>query len=241
MAEFGVSQCARPRRLRVRSMMSVVDVPFTVVGLTRCVCCLLRAAGHRISPGRDHPPRTRPARRPRPDLARRLRHDRADRPRDPTPAGHGHRTANTTDPRHRVPAGLVNLAPTPPSPSPSAPLPRTPRTHTMTTCISPRSPTAVGGSTLGYRRLFPDCRDRGRLGPVPGPRLRRPVSAHHAGHARPHLARRGRRDRPESPGSGLIPVTLGGVKRLLPRLITWAPRRVVTWAWSLGYLARSAE
>jgi hypothetical protein len=34
------------------------------------------------------------------------------------------------------------------------------------------------------------------------------------------------------PGSGLIPVTLGEVKRLLAHLITTVPQRVVTWVWS---------
>jgi hypothetical protein len=51
--------------------------------------------------------------------------------------------SNATGPRPRVPPGLVRLAPTPPGPRPPAPPPHTPRTHSMTICISPRSPTAV--------------------------------------------------------------------------------------------------
>jgi hypothetical protein len=46
------------------------------------------------------------------------------------------------------------------------------------------------------------------------------------------LPRRDRRDRPKSTGSGLIPVTLGEVKRLLAHLITTLPERVATWTWS---------
>ena len=37
---------------------------------------------------------------------------------------------------------------------------------------------------------------------------------------------------PKSPGSGLIPVTLGEVRRLLAHLITTAPSRTAAWAWS---------
>ena len=50
--------------------------------------------------------------------------------------------------------------------------------------------------------------------------------------ARPHLPRRHRRDRPKSPGSDLIPLTLGEAKRLLAHLITTIPTRAMTWAWS---------
>ena len=39
-------------------------------------------------------------------------------------------------------------------------------------------------------------------------------------------------DRPKSPGSGLIPVTLGEIRRLLAHLITSAPCRAAAWAWS---------
>ena len=39
-------------------------------------------------------------------------------------------------------------------------------------------------------------------------------------------------DRPKSPGSGLIPVTLGEVRRLLAHLITHVPARTAAWAWS---------
>jgi hypothetical protein len=34
------------------------------------------------------------------------------------------------------------------------------------------------------------------------------------------------------PGSGLIPITLGEVRRLLAHLITTHPGRAATWAWS---------
>src|ERR1039457_4338444 len=44
--------------------------------------------------------------------------------------------------------------------------------------------------------------------------------------------RRHRRERPKSPGSGLIPVTLAEVRRLLAHLITATPRRTAAWAWS---------
>src|SRR5690606_41366899 len=66
----------------------------------------------------------------------------------------------------------------------------------------------------------------------PSPPLRRLVPTHHPGHARPYLPRRDRRDRPKSTGSGLIPITLGEVKRLLAHLITTIPGRVTTWTWS---------
>jgi hypothetical protein len=39
-------------------------------------------------------------------------------------------------------------------------------------------------------------------------------------------------DRPKRAGSGLIPVTLGEVKRLLAHLITAPVDRMATWAWS---------
>jgi hypothetical protein len=39
-------------------------------------------------------------------------------------------------------------------------------------------------------------------------------------------------DRPKSPGGGLIPVTLGEVRRLLAHLITAIPGCCVVWAWS---------
>jgi SRSO17 transposase len=47
------------------------------------------------------------------------------------------------EPGQRIPSGLVKLATTPPGPSPLAPLPHTPRNHSMTTRISPRSLAAV--------------------------------------------------------------------------------------------------
>src|ERR1700750_1635987 len=72
--------------------------------------------------------------------------------------------------------------------------------------------------------MLPDRQDRDRPGPVPGPPLRRLVPAHHAGHAGARLPVRHRGDRPKSPGSGLIPVTLGEVRRLLAHLINTDPR-----------------
>ena len=56
--------------------------------------------------------------------------------------------------------------------------------------------------------------------------------AHHAGHAGARLPVRHGSDRPKSPGSGLIPVTLGEVRRLLAHLITTLPCRYAPWAWS---------
>ncbi len=41
-----------------------------------------------------------------------------------------------------------------------------------------------------------------------------------------------RRERPKSPGSSLVPVTLAEVRRLLAHLITTTPARAATWAWS---------
>ncbi|HTR94333.1 MAG TPA: hypothetical protein VMI73_21565 [Trebonia sp.] len=37
---------------------------------------------------------------------------------------------------------------------------------------------------------------------------------------------------PKSPGSGLIPVTLGEVRRLLAHLTTQIPSRAAGWVWS---------
>src|SRR5438067_11282531 len=74
--------------------------------------------------------------------------------------------------------------------------------------------------------------DRDRAGPVPGPPLRRLVPAHHLGHAGARVPVRHRGNRPKSPGSGLIPVTLGEVRRLLAHLITTTPSRTAAWAWS---------
>jgi len=39
-------------------------------------------------------------------------------------------------------------------------------------------------------------------------------------------------DRTSDPASGLIPVTLGEVRRLLAHPITTAPARAIVWAWS---------
>src|ERR1700730_14588937 len=80
--------------------------------------------------------------------------------------------------------------------------------------------------------MLPEREDRDRPGPVPGPPLRRLVPAHHPGHAGPRLPVRHGGDRPKSPGSGLIPVTLGEVRRLLAHLITTIPSRAAIRAWS---------
>ncbi|MBE1463800.1 hypothetical protein H4W33_002812 [Kibdelosporangium phytohabitans] len=90
----------------------------------------------------------------------------------------------------------------------------------------------VAGTHWVVEECFQTAKNGGRPGPLPGPPLRRLVSAHHPGHARPHLPRGDRGDRPKSPGSGLIPVTLGEVKRLLAHLITTVPDHAVTWACS---------
>jgi len=81
--------------------------------------------------------------------------------------------------------------------------------------------------------MLPDRQDRNRPGPVPGPPLRRLVPAHHPGHAGARLPVRHRGDRPKSPGSGLIPVTLGEVRRLLAHLTAQLPAPSAAWAWSV--------
>ena len=82
------------------------------------------------------------------------------------------------------------------------------------------------------RKVLPDRQDRDRPRPLPGPPLRRLVPAHHPGHARPRLPLGHGGDRPKSPGSGLISLTLGEVRRLLAHLITTPPGRAAPWAWS---------
>ncbi len=59
---------------------------------------------------------------------------------------------------------------------------------------------------------------------LPGPRLQSLVPAI-PGHPRARLPGRHGGDRPKSPGSGLIPITLGEVRRLLAHLITTVPSR----------------
>ena len=85
---------------------------------------------------------------------------------------------------------------------------------------------------LGRRGVLPERQERGRPRPLPGPPLRRLVQPRHPGRPRPRLPRRHRRERPKSPGSGLIPVTLAEVRRLLAHLITATPARTAAWAWS---------
>src|SRR5690349_17524302 len=80
--------------------------------------------------------------------------------------------------------------------------------------------------------MLPEREERDRPGPLPGPPLRRLVPPHHPGCPRLRLPRRHRRERPKSPGSSLIPVTLAEVRRLLAHLITATPRRAAAWAWS---------
>src|ERR1700746_1400796 len=80
--------------------------------------------------------------------------------------------------------------------------------------------------------MLPDRQDQNRARPLPGPPLRRLVPAHHAGHAGARLPVRHGGNRPKSPGSGLIPVTLGEVRRLLAHLIVTIPARTAVWAWS---------
>jgi hypothetical protein len=80
--------------------------------------------------------------------------------------------------------------------------------------------------------MLPDREERDRPGSVPGPPLRRLVPAHHPGHARARLPGRHGGDRPKSPGSGLISLTLGEIRRLLAHLITKVPGRAAIWAWS---------
>jgi hypothetical protein len=87
----------------------------------------------------------------------------------------------------------------------------------------------VAGSRWG---VLPDGQDRDRPGPVPGPPLRRLVPARHPGHAGARLPVRHGGDRPKSPGSGLIPVTLGEVRRLLAHLTAQPPARSAALAWS---------
>jgi hypothetical protein len=73
----------------------------------------------------------------------------------------------------------------------------------------------------------------GHLGfPFPSPALFRQMGDrfHHLGHAGPRVPGRHRGNRPKIPGSGLIPVTLGEVRRLLAHLITTTPSRTAAWA-----------
>jgi hypothetical protein len=58
------------------------------------------------------------------------------------------------------------------------------------------------------------------------------VPARHPGYAGARLPVRHGGDRPKSPGSGLIPVTLGEVRRLLAHLTATVPSRAATLAWS---------
>ena len=85
---------------------------------------------------------------------------------------------------------------------------------------------------LGRRGVLPEREERDRPRPLPGPPLRRLVPPRHPRPARTRLPRRHRRERPKSPGSGLIPVTLGEVRRLLAHLITATPAPTAAWAWS---------
>ena len=70
--------------------------------------------------------------------------------------------------------------------------------------ISSASPEPAGRSRNASRRPRPD-----RARPVPGPPVQRLVPARHPRHAGACLPVRHGGDRPKSPGSGLIPVTLG--------------------------------
>ena len=58
-----------------------------------------------------------------------------------------------------------------------------------------------------------------------------PWYRHHPRPARPRLPGRDRRDRPKRPGSGLTPLTLGEIRRLLAHL-THLPSQARVWAWS---------
>ena len=90
----------------------------------------------------------------------------------------------------------------------------------------------VAGSRWAVEECFQTAKERDRPGPVPSPPLRRLVPARHPGHAGARLPGRHGGDRPKSPGSGLIPVTLGEVRRLLAHLTTTIPTRAAAWAWS---------
>ena len=89
-----------------------------------------------------------------------------------------------------------------------------------------------GRVAVGDRGMLPDREERDRAGPVPGPPLRRLVPPRHPGHAGARLPVRHGGDRPKSPGSGLIPVTLGEVRRLLAHLTAQIPARSAVLAWS---------
>lgn len=103
-------------------------------------------------------------------------------------------------------------------------------------CYGPRRTSTAGLAAVAGSRwhvgMLPDRQNRNRPRSVPGPPLRRLVPAHHAGHAGAHLPVRHRGDRPKSPGSGLIPVTLGEARRLLAHMITPTAGRCAPWAWS---------
>src|ERR1019366_6052076 len=83
--------------------------------------------------------------------------------------------------------------------------------------------------------VVPEREGRGRARPIPGPPLRRVVSAHHAGNARPclphhHPCQRGKRG---ARASELIPLTVPEVRRLLGPLIwTQPPEATAIFAWS---------
>jgi hypothetical protein len=86
-----------------------------------------------------------------------------------------------------------------------------------------------GRIPVGHRRVLPDSQERDRAGPRPGPPLRRLVPAHHPRHPGARLPGRHGGEGPKSPGSGLIAVTLGEIRRLLAHLITVIPCRTAAW------------
>jgi hypothetical protein len=90
----------------------------------------------------------------------------------------------------------------------------------------------VAGSRWAIEECFQTAKNETGLGPLPGPPLRRLVPACHPRRARARLPGRHGGERPKSPGSGLVPVTLGEVRRLLAYLITIVLARAAAWAWS---------
>lgn len=88
------------------------------------------------------------------------------------------------------------------------------------------------GPPLGGRGVLPDREDRSRIRPVPGPPLRRLVPPHHPRAAGAHLSLRDSRSLPKSIDSGLIPLTVGEIRRLLAHLNTPLPNLKAALHWS---------
>jgi hypothetical protein len=87
----------------------------------------------------------------------------------------------------------------------------------------------VAGARWAIEECFQTTKTEVGARPVPGPPLRRLVPPHHARHSGSRLPLGHRRERPKRPGSGLIPLALGEIRRLLANL-TRIPNRARMWA-----------